>query len=75
MSKSPDMYGQHAARLTEIARVLGTAVETFSEEPPDEAGDDVLTLLWLWSAIEDGQGRRRVVNLARQEAQRSRQAE
>lgn len=71
MPKYPDISDNRSARLAEIARVLGIPVERFFAAPPDEAGGDVLTLLWLWSAIEDGQARRRVINLARQEAQRS----
>jgi hypothetical protein len=54
-------------RLREIADLLGKPVGTFLGSKPDE---DValLELLRLWGTITDPVGRRRVLDLARQEA-------
>lgn len=57
------------ARLRHIADSLGVPVSAFFEGDPDEAAD-VLTLVRLWAAISDAQARRRILNLARQEAAR-----
>ena len=54
-------------RLREIAQQLGRPVEMFYGTRPDEDGE-LQELLRLWHVITDPVGRRRVLDLARQEA-------
>jgi hypothetical protein len=62
------------ARLREIAAVMGCPVEWFYASE-GEAGDATMTyeLLCLWHAIQEPQGRERVLKSARHEAQRETQ--
>jgi hypothetical protein len=63
--------------LERLARELDLPVEAFfTEAAPDPDGLDadageLLALVRHWLAIGDGQARRRVLSLARQEAERS----
>jgi|GEM_PF-3048488 len=63
--------------LERLARELDIPVEAFSPgaespgEPLDPDAGELLTLVRHWLAIDDGQARRRVLSLARQEAERS----
>jgi hypothetical protein len=67
----PDLHSScRAAALKQIADVLNIPVEVLLGEPSGSEADDLLTLVGLWSAIQDGQGRRRVLSVARQEAER-----
>lgn len=59
------------ATLKQLAHELDVPVEAFFREPEDSDAGDLLTLVRLWSAIPDNQGRRRVLSVARQEAERS----
>jgi hypothetical protein len=68
--------GSRSATLERLARELDLPVEAFfTEAIPDAALDadagELLALVRHWLAIGDGQARRRVLSLARQEAERS----
>ncbi|MFC6027408.1 hypothetical protein ACLBXJ_28255 [Methylobacterium mesophilicum] len=65
----PSLIG-HASALERVARALDVPVSEFLNERPADDADDLLALLRLWSEIEDSQGRRRVLSMARQEAER-----
>ncbi|MCJ2143886.1 hypothetical protein [Methylobacterium sp. E-066] len=61
---------RHAATLNRLAHTLDVPVaELFGEPPVGEAGA-LLALVQFWSAIEDGEGRHRVLSVARREAER-----
>lgn len=67
----PDLHSNcRAATLKQIADVLNIPAEVLLGEPSGSEADDLLTLVGFWSAIQDGQGRRRVLSVARQEAER-----
>lgn len=53
------------------SRALNVPVETFLDEPPDSDAGELFALVRHWLAIGDSQARRRVLSLARQEAERS----
>ncbi len=63
--------------LERLARELDLPVEAFSPDaespgaPPDPEAAELLALVRHWLAIDDGQARRRVLSLARQEAERA----
>ena len=59
-----------AATLNRLARALDVPVEEFLDEPSDSDASDFIALVQLWSEIEDREGRRRVLSVARQEAER-----
>ncbi|KST56996.1 hypothetical protein AO398_26225 [Methylobacterium sp. GXS13] len=65
-----DTLDAHAATLNRLARALDVPVEEFLDEPSDSDASDFLALVQLWSEIEDREGRRRVLSVARQEAER-----
>jgi transcriptional regulator with XRE-family HTH domain len=67
--KSPTR--RHAATLARLARELNVPLEVFLGEPPDGEVGELLALVRHWSAIQDGQGHRRVLSIARQEAARA----
>ncbi|MCJ2072884.1 hypothetical protein MKK75_29515 [Methylobacterium sp. J-030] len=84
--RSANLPGSRSAMLERLARELDLPVEAFlTEADPDtdspgaapvaEAGDllalELVALVRHWLAIGDGQARRRVLSLARQEAERS----
>jgi hypothetical protein len=50
---------------------LNVPAETFLGEPPEDVAGELFTLVRHGLAIEDGQGRRRVLSAARQDAGRS----
>ena len=54
-----------------LAGALNVPAETFLGEPPEGDAGELFTLVRHWLAIEDSQGRRRVLSAARQEAERS----
>lgn len=60
----------HASALERVARALNVSVANFLSERPADNADDLLALLRLWSEIEDNQGRNRVLEIARQVAER-----
>lgn len=60
----------HASILERVARALDAPVAEFIDERSVDEGDDLLALVRLCSKIEDNQGRRRVLDVARQEAKR-----
>ncbi|MDP4005186.1 hypothetical protein [Methylobacterium sp. NEAU K] len=62
---------RHGTALRRLARELNVPTETFSGEPPAGEAGELLALMRHWLAIEDGQSRRRILSLARQEAERS----
>lgn len=61
---------RHASALNRLAHALGVPAEEFLGESPDSDASDLLALVQFWSEIEDNQGRRRVLSIARQEAER-----
>jgi hypothetical protein len=63
--------GRQAALLAQLARELNIPLETFLDEPPDGDAGELFALVRHWLAIGDSQARRRVLSLARQEAERS----
>lgn len=73
--------GSRSTLLEGLARELDLPVEAFftdSTRAPDDPGaaldadaGELLALVRHWLAIGDGQARRRVLSLARQEAERS----
>jgi hypothetical protein len=65
------LAGCHGARLAQLARMLDVPVETFLDTPPDAEAGELCALVRHWLAIGDGQARRRVLSLARQEAERA----
>ncbi len=64
-----DRSARTIATLKQLAESSTPPVEAFSKRQRGEAGD-LLTLVRLWSSIPDTQGRRRVLSVARQEAER-----
>lgn len=56
--------------LRQVSKALGLPVEAFFTDAPGEAGE-LLTLMRLWSSIEDKQARQRILTVARQEYERS----
>jgi transcriptional regulator with XRE-family HTH domain len=61
----------HVATLERLAHELNVPVEAFLTETMEGEAGELLTLVRLWSSIEDTQGRRRVLSLARIEAERA----
>ena len=61
---------RHASALNRLARALDVPVEELIGEPSDGDTSEFLALVQLWSEIEDSEGRRRVMSVARQEAER-----
>ncbi|MCJ2059626.1 hypothetical protein MKL09_24185 [Methylobacterium sp. J-048] len=61
---------RHAAALNRLAHTLDVPVAEFFGEPANHEADDLLALVRLWSEIEGAQGRGRVLEIARQEAER-----
>ena len=66
----PSLIG-HASALERVARALNVLVSDFLSGRPADDADDLLALLRFWSEIEDDQGRSRVLDIARQAAERS----
>ncbi|MCJ2057095.1 hypothetical protein MKL09_11070 [Methylobacterium sp. J-048] len=60
---------RHAATLSPLAHTLDRPVAEFFGEPPVGEAGDLLALVQFWSAIEDGEGRDRVLSVARREAE------
>lgn len=56
--------------LMRVSEALGLPLEAFYSDAPGEAGE-LLTLMRLWSAIEDKQARQRILTIAKQEFERS----
>jgi transcriptional regulator with XRE-family HTH domain len=67
----PNRSDRHNAALKRLARALNVPAETFLGEPPEGVAGELFVLVRHWLAIEDSQGRRRVLSAARQEAERS----
>lgn len=61
---------RHASALHRLTRELRVPVEEFIGEPSDSDTGEFLVLVQLWSKIEDSEGRRRLLNIAHQEAER-----
>lgn len=59
------------ARLQEIADALGISPDQFRAGRASPFVDGALDLMRLYAAISDLQGRQRVLNIARREAERS----
>lgn len=66
-----DRSARTLATLKQLALELNVPVEAFLGAAAESEVEDLLTLVRLWSAIPDSQGRRRVLSVARQEAARS----
>ena len=60
-----------AATLKRLADELDVPVDVFRSAIPESETGGLLTLVRCWLAIKEGQGRRRVLSLARQEAERA----
>ncbi len=58
--------------LKRLVRECDASAEAFLDELREGDAGELLALVHHWLAIEDGQGRRRVLSLARQEAGRVR---
>jgi transcriptional regulator with XRE-family HTH domain len=67
----PSRSARTIATLKQLARELNVPVETFLRVSAEGEAGDLLTLVRLWSAIPDTQRRRRVLSVARREAERS----
>lgn len=74
MPQSQNISERAHALLLQIADKLGLPVSAFYDDAPGDAGE-LLTLMRLWSATGNDQGRRRVLALAKLEFERSRDAE
>lgn len=61
---------RHASALHRLAGELRVPVEEFIGEPSDSDTGEFLVLVQFWSKIEASEGRQRVLNIARQEAER-----
>ncbi|WP_070999099.1 hypothetical protein [Methylobacterium sp. C1] len=66
-----DRSARTIATLKQLARELNVPVEAFLRAPAEGEAGDLLTLVRLWSSIPDTEGRRRVLSVARQEAEQS----
>ena len=71
MADNPDL-DHRAALLHRVAKAIGVPAKAFYNDAPGDAGD-LLTLMRLWSSIEDEQARQRILMMARQEFERSAQ--
>ncbi len=70
MAKPSSSAAQSGARLKQIADALGIPVsQLYGERDPLPVGD-ALELLRLYAAIDDLQGRQRLMSVARREAAR-----
>lgn len=56
--------------LFRVSEALGLPLKALYSDAPGEAGE-LLTLMRLWSSIEDKQARQRILIVARQEFERS----
>jgi len=65
----PSLTG-HASALERVARALDVPMAEFLGDRSGDEADDLFALLRLWSEIEDDQGRDRVLEIARQAAER-----
>lgn len=70
MDKLASHTARHASLLKLVAQALDVSVEELLGEPSDRAASDLLALVRFWSAINDSQGRQRVLSIARYEAER-----
>jgi hypothetical protein len=72
-SKYPSMADNkhQSAALERLARKLNVPIEAFLNDWPEGEAGDLLALMRLWAAIKDSQGRRRVISVARLEAERA----
>lgn len=68
---APSPLDRHGAAPERLAWALNVPAETFLGEPPEGVAGELFTLVRHGLAIEDGQGRRRVLSAARQDAGRS----
>ena len=70
MAQPSGSAAQFGARLKQIADALGIPVSQFyGERDPPPVGD-VFELIRLYAAIDDVQGRQRLMNVARREVAR-----
>lgn len=65
------LAGRYGHLIERLARELNVPAATFLEEPPDGDAGELFALVRHWLAIGDSQARRRVLSLARQEAERA----
>jgi hypothetical protein len=70
MADRNDLSDRHAATLRQLADELKVPVAMFLGELPDSDANNALALMRFWLAIQDSQGRQRVLSVARQEAER-----
>lgn len=70
MADPSDPATQHSACLQEIADALGISVNWFYEEKAPPFTTEAFQIIRLYTAITDVQGRQRVLNFARSEAER-----
>lgn len=70
MTRQSDINAQSNRRLEEIARAIGVPVSSFYDKTGGSDAGGLPTLVRLFAAITDIQGRERVIDFARQEAAR-----
>lgn len=70
MAKPHDSAAQYGVRPREIADTLGIPVSQLYGERTVPLMRDVPELIRLYAAIDDAQGRQRLMNMARREAAR-----
>lgn len=71
MADNESRPDQRLETLKRLAHELNLPVGVFLNDQFEGEVSDLLTLMRLWVAIEDSQGRRRVISVARQEAARA----
>lgn len=72
MSESDDPYHEQSRLLRQIADALGVPVAQLLHADELPLPGELLELIRNYTAIADVQGRQRVLNVARREADRSR---
>lgn len=70
MTRQSDLNVQSNRRLEEIARAIGVPVSSFYDKTGGSDATGLPTLVRLFAAINDPQGRDRVIDVARWEAAR-----
>lgn len=71
MAKPFDSADQSGTRLHEIADYLGISISRLHDEAASPSLNEMMDLIRLFCAIDDPQGRRYLLHIARMEAARS----